>query len=152
MTIFVKVFIYFILTKSFIIEYNKSYPCFRNHTIFKGTLFWDVLINGLDKGCFAHLNIVKCRSSLLHKLVILYAEMPTADRPMAQWPTDPKTKIFTHNWMDSSTNFQAPPHAAIFFDLVIRFITNRKYAFFFISRSDCQLSLIYWIKIDHVQL
>ena len=42
--------------------------------------------------------------------------------------------------MDSSTNVQAPPQAAYFFDLVIRFITNRKYAFLF-SRSDCQLTL-----------
>ena len=32
--------------------------------------------------------------------------------------------------MDSSTNFQAPPKQHIFFDLVIRFITNKKYAFF----------------------
>ena len=32
-------------------------------------------------------------------------------------------------FMDSSTNFQALPKR-IFFDLVIRFNTNRKYAFF----------------------
>jgi len=32
--------------------------------------------------------------------------------------------------MDSSTKFQAPLPVDIFFDLVIRFITNRKYAFF----------------------
>jgi len=55
--------------------------------------------------------------------------------------------------MDSSTIFQAPPH--IFFDNVIRFIKNRKYAFFciFLVRlSADNIILIYWIKIDHVQL
>jgi len=32
--------------------------------------------------------------------------------------------------MDSSTNFKLLPKRHIFYDLVIRFITNRKYAFF----------------------
>jgi len=43
----------------------------------------------------------------------------------------------------------------IFFDLVIRLITNRKYAFFcifYVSLSADNIFLIYWIKIYHVQL
>ena len=43
----------------------------------------------------------------------------------------------------------------ISFDLVIRFITNTKYAFFFICKvrlSADNIILIYWIKIDYVQL
>ena len=47
------------------------------------------------------------------------------------------------------------PKRHIVFDLVIRFITNRKYAFFCIFQvrlSADNIILIYWIKIDHVQL
>jgi len=43
----------------------------------------------------------------------------------------------------------------ICFDLVIRFITNRKYAFFcffYVRMSAENIILIHWIKIDHVQL
>jgi len=37
--------------------------------------------------------------------------------------------------------FKLLPKRHIFFDLVIRFITNRMYAFFCIFRSDCQLTI-----------
>ena len=51
--------------------------------------------------------------------------------------------------------FKLLPKPHIFFDLVIRFITNRKYAFFCISwvkLSADNTILIYWIKINYVQL
>jgi len=51
--------------------------------------------------------------------------------------------------------FKLLPNRHIFFDLVIRFITNRKYAFFcvfYVRKSADNIILIYWIKIDHVQL
>ena len=55
--------------------------------------------------------------------------------------------------MDSSTIFQAPPQADYFFDLVIRFITNRKYAcIFYVRLSADNIILIYGIKIANVQL
>ena len=47
------------------------------------------------------------------------------------------------------------PKRHIFFDLVIRFITNRKYAFFcifYVRLSADNIILTFWIKIDHVQL
>ena len=50
--------------------------------------------------------------------------------------------------------FKLLPKRHIFFDLVIRFITNRKYAFFCIFQvrlSADNIILIYWIKIDHEQ-
>ena len=57
--------------------------------------------------------------------------------------------------VNSSTTLQAPPQLAYFFDLVIRFITNRRYALFciFLVRlSADNIILLYWIKIDYVQL
>jgi len=51
--------------------------------------------------------------------------------------------------------FKLLPMRHIFFDLVIRFITNRKYAFFcifYVRLSADNIILIYWIKIVHVLL
>ena len=47
--------------------------------------------------------------------------------------------------------FKLLPKRHIFFDLVIRFITNRKYTFFcifYVGLSADNIILIYWIKID----
>ena len=47
--------------------------------------------------------------------------------------------------------FKLLPKRHIFFDLVIRFMTNRKYAFFcifYVRLSADNIILIYWIKID----
>jgi len=52
-------------------------------------------------------------------------------------------------------SFKLLPIRHIFFDLVIRLITNRKYAFFCIFKvrlSADNINRIYWIKVDHVQL
>ena len=48
--------------------------------------------------------------------------------------------ISNHQWIVTQ-NFKLLPKRHIFFDLVIRFITNRKYAFFVFARSDCQLTI-----------
>jgi len=51
--------------------------------------------------------------------------------------------------------FKLLPKRHIFFDIVIEFITNWKYAFFcifYVRLSDDNIILIYWIRIYHVQL
>ena len=44
------------------------------------------------------------------------------------------SNIWYYDLMQSSTNFQTPPNAADFLDIVIRFSTNRKYVFFCIYK------------------
>jgi len=63
-----------------------------------------------------------------------------------------KTIITSTQWIVPQI-FKLPPKH-IFFDLLIRFITNRKYAFFCIFKvrlSPDNIILLYWITIDHVQ-
>ena len=51
--------------------------------------------------------------------------------------------------------FKLLPMRHIFFDIVLRLITNRKYAFlciFSFGLSADSIILIYWIKSDHVYL
>jgi len=51
--------------------------------------------------------------------------------------------------MDSSTHFQAPPLTVY----LLWFITNRKYAFFYVFHvilSPDNIILIYLIKINHI--
>ena len=56
-------------------------------------------------------------------------------------------------WCIVQQNFNLIPFLKFFFVRVIRFITNRKYAFFFIYLVKLwpdNINLIFWIKIDHI--
>ena len=68
-----------------------------------------------------------------------------AQTELAQWRSNVYTGSFRGKchtvWIVPQT-FKLLPKRHIFFDLVIRFIINRKYAFlYFFSRSDCQLTI-----------